>query len=118
MTSKPPGIFAPRAKNDASWMRSGRPCRAVADRGDPAARLFDRSDRAEKACVEYWTHEIGLLGLGIGAKAYSPRTLLVLNPDPEVEVRVRSFCARWKDLRGVLHVPKGVSSIMADLDRG
>ena len=60
--------------------------------------------------------EIGLPGLAIKAKAYSLRTFFVLNPDPEVEERVRSFSDGWKDLRVCLHISTGVSSFMAGFD--
>ncbi len=53
--------------------------------------------------VDHWMDEIGLPGLAVRATAYSPRTFFILNPDPEIEKRARSFCAKWKDLRVRLH---------------
>lgn len=81
--------------------------RALAN--DRCAIIYHHNTRrpgGHDAEVEYWLNEIGLPGLAIRAKAYSPRTFFVLNPDPEVEERVRSFCEKWRDLRVGLHRPR------------
>jgi hypothetical protein len=54
--------------------------------------------------VEHWLKEIGLPGLAVRAKAYSPRTFFVLNPDCIIDEKIRSFCDRWQELRVRLHV--------------
>lgn len=75
---------------------------------DRCAIIYHHNTRrpgGHDAEVEYWMDEIGLPGLAIRARAYSPRTFIVLNPYPETQERVRSFCDRWRDLRVGLHVP-------------
>jgi hypothetical protein len=58
--------------------------------------------------VDYWQREFGLPSLAVRATAYSPRTFFILNPDAEIEDRVRAFCHLWRDLRVRLHVNGGV----------
>ncbi|MBC7283301.1 hypothetical protein [Hoeflea sp.] len=53
--------------------------------------------------VDYWLDQIGMPGLVVRATAYSPRSFFVLNPDPQIHQRVRSFCDQWRDLRVRLH---------------
>ena len=49
--------------------------------------------------------ESGMPSLAVRAKAWSPRTFFVINPDADSEEIVRNFCRRWKDLRVRLHNP-------------
>lgn len=53
--------------------------------------------------VDHWLGEIGMPGLAVRATAYSPRTFFVLNPDGDIEGRVREFCQRWTGLKVRLH---------------
>lgn len=54
--------------------------------------------------VDDWLNEIGLSGIAIRAKAFSPRTFFVFNPDQDIEKRVQVFCERWKKMKVSLHV--------------
>ena len=53
--------------------------------------------------VGHWLGEIGLPGIALRMTANSPRTSFVLNPDGEIEDRVRGFCQRSAGLRVRLH---------------
>jgi len=53
--------------------------------------------------VNHWLAEIGMPGMAVRATAYSPRPFFVLNPDEEIEERVRGFCQRWAVLKVMLH---------------
>ena len=53
--------------------------------------------------VDHWLAEIGMPGMAVRATAYSPRTFFVLNPDEQIEERVRAFCQRWAGLRVRMH---------------
>ncbi len=53
--------------------------------------------------VDHWLEQFGTPSIAVRARAYSARTFFILNPDAEIEERVRSFCARWQDLRVSLH---------------
>ncbi len=53
--------------------------------------------------VDHWLREIDMPGLAVRATAYSPRTFFVLNPDDQMEERIRAFCETWRDLRVRLH---------------
>ena len=73
---------------------------------DRCAIIYHHNTRrrgGHDAEVDHWLREISLPALAIRARAWSPRTFFVFNPDPEIEERVRSFCKQWKDLRVGLH---------------
>lgn len=53
--------------------------------------------------VDYWMDQFGSSSIAVRATAYSPRTFFVLNPDAEIEERVKAFCLRWQELRVRLH---------------
>lgn len=64
-----------------------------------------RRSGGNDAEVDYWLKEFNMPGLAVRAKAYSPRTFFVLNPDSQTQERVRAFCERWRELRVHLHAP-------------
>ncbi len=53
--------------------------------------------------VDHWLEQFDTQGIAVRATAYSPRTFFVLNPDPEIEERVRNFCIQWQEMRVRLH---------------
>lgn len=53
--------------------------------------------------VDHWLERFHTPAMAIRATAYSPRNFFVLNPDAEIEERVRNYCSRWQDLRVRLH---------------
>lgn len=55
--------------------------------------------------VEHLLAVIGMPGLAVRATAHSARTFFILNPDQEIESRVRAFCDRWYTAKVRLHEP-------------
>lgn len=53
--------------------------------------------------VDHWLSEIGLPSIAIRAKAFSPRTFFIVNPDNDLINSAAAFCERWKDLKVSLH---------------
>lgn len=53
--------------------------------------------------IDYWLAQFDMPAIAVRARAYSPRTFFVLNPDEKITERVRQFCHRWHDLRVELH---------------
>lgn len=49
--------------------------------------------------VDHWLSEIGLPSIAIRAKAFSPRTFFIVNPDSDLINRANAFCKRWKGLK-------------------
>ncbi|SMP28202.1 hypothetical protein [Shimia sagamensis] len=53
--------------------------------------------------VDHWLAEIQSPALAVRAKAYSPRTFFIINPDDEAKKRTEEFCERWRCLQVHLH---------------
>jgi len=53
--------------------------------------------------VDYWLAQFGMPAMAVRATAYSPRTFFVINPDREIQSRVRDFCTRWNVMKVRLH---------------
>lgn len=57
--------------------------------------------------VNHWLSQIGMPAMAVRATARSPRTFFVVNPDNQIEDRVRSFCTRWREVSVRLHSTDG-----------
>lgn len=53
--------------------------------------------------VDRWLDLLGMPAIAVRAKAWSPRTFFVINPDSEITERVRGFCGKWKKIRVHMH---------------
>lgn len=53
--------------------------------------------------VDYWLEQLSVPAIAVRATAFSPRTFFIINPSPEIEGRVESFCLDWLGLRVRLH---------------
>lgn len=56
--------------------------------------------------VDYWISQFPMRTLAVRANAYSCRTFFILNPDAEVEDRVKQFCRMWSKLRVFQHISR------------
>lgn len=53
--------------------------------------------------VDHWLEHLGSGAIAVRANAFSCRTFFILNPTPEIVLRARVFCKRWKDHKVSLH---------------
>lgn len=52
-----------------------------------------------KAEIQHWLEAIGTSSMAVRARAFSPRTFFIINPDTEIQERVRIFCQKWRIMK-------------------
>ena len=53
--------------------------------------------------VDFWLAQFQMPAMAVRAKAHSPRTFFILNPDANMAARVKQFCSDWQPLKVHLH---------------
>ena len=56
--------------------------------------------------IDRWLGRIEMPAVAVRARRYSARTFFVINPDTEIEERVRAFTEQWACMRVELHEPR------------
>ena len=76
---------------------------------DRCAIIYHHNTRRKgghDAEVDHWQKELDMKCLAVRARAYSPRTFFIINPDQELISRINMFCQRWAKLGVGLHQQK------------
>ena len=73
---------------------------------DRAALIYHHNTRRKGGHdkeVDYWLEKFAMRAMAVRAARFGFRTFFILNPDDDMESRVRSFCHAWKAHNVWLH---------------